>query len=336
MRLSASQMLPPRQRLRSLVTDVAWGHVAADALAGLDADLNYMVALLPTHTRVLSETKSGERFVDVFLGWENGPVVTVPLGGARDVAWTYVEHGKTRRGSATLTASAGSGLVTVTGEHPAEADQPVVLALLGARRVERMVRKLTTQAQSSEWTLISELERYILFSLETASRRVAREIEGDVEDTDIVDYYADRDNHGVIDKITIDKLAGELLYGAEGAVATSVLRRLVLRCATTAINQQPLGAYLAVNIYSQAELHVRREIGDPHVGRKVRRLARETGAADIETLIAAYRKAHPRDELGRKRAIAALTAGKTLESTATSMTNWTAGEFGESLAGEPV
>ena len=325
MRLSASQMLPPRQVLRKLVTDIAWGLAVRRVFEDLDGRSHYMAALLPTSTKVLSETKTGERLVDVFLTWSDGPVVAAPVHGSVDTSWSFVEHGKKVSGTVTLTAHEASGIIDVSESYPAHAAPLTAVVLLGTRRFERLILKLERMAAESEWTLVSELERYVLFSLEAANRRVAREIEGDSEDTELTDYYADRDNHGVLDRIALDKIAGTLLYGADGTPASSVIRRLIVRCATTSINQQPLSSYLATNVYSQAELHIRREIGDPHVGRKVRRLARESGAPDIDSLLAAYRVAHPKDELGLRRAIAALTAGKSVESTATSMSRWLGG-----------
>lgn len=311
MRLSAAQMLPPRTIMRPLLDDVAWG--AAAAALDTRADV---IALLPTHTKVLSHTKTGERLVEVFLNWKLGPAVALADGATVEVTWSYTEHRKTTTGTAVLTAHAG--VVDTAGDYPEHATAPRTHLTFGTRGWDRVIAKLTGTASESEWRLLSELERYVTFSLETANRRVAREIEGDVEDTDIVDYYVDRDNFGVVDGIAIEKLTTELLFGRAGAANGSVVKRLIGRCATTSINNQPLPSYLATNIYSHAEEHVRREIGDPHVGRKVRRLARRAGARDLESILAAYRQAHPNDELGAGRAIAALTAGKTIEATSTS------------------
>ena len=64
---------------------------------------------------------------------------------------------------------------------------------------------------------------------------------------------------------------------------------------------------------------MRRHIGDPHIGRKIRRLAREQGPDSIDELIEMYRRAHPRESVGRDRVIAALSADKTLDSVSHSL-----------------
>jgi hypothetical protein len=67
--------------------------------------------------------------------------------------------------------------------------------------------------------------------------------------------------------------------------------------------------YFAVNIRARAEEAIRRRIGDPKIGPKIRRVQAKVQAETVDELIEAYRLIHPRDALARKRAIAALTAG---------------------------
>ena len=54
---------------------------------------------------------------------------------------------------------------------------------------------------------------------------------------------------------------------------------------------------------------MRRAIGDPHVGPKVRGLARELGTTDVDTIVAAYRRRWPGDHLAADRAGQALSVG---------------------------
>ncbi|WP_332798106.1 hypothetical protein, partial [Xanthomonas sp. WCS2019Cala2-53] len=88
-------------------------------------------------------------------------------------------------------------------------------------------------------------------------------------------------NHGVADHVALEGLATSLLWGTE-AQADSIVLRMVDRAASTHINNQPLGSWFDINLRARAEEAVRRHIGDPHIGRKIRRLAREQGPDSID------------------------------------------------------
>lgn len=316
MRLSAAQSLPPLETIRQHLNSVAWGYDSA-ALESLDGRKPYAVALLPHYTKVLSDTKAGTRLVDAHLAWAHGTVVAVPRSGeALTLPWSVVEHGKKHSGTAQL-AVTSSGEWDLTG-YPEHTELPVAYGGV-SRGYKRMRARLAEDGKTAAWRLLADLETHVTRALEAANRTVARELEGDTRPDDEIDLFVDRSNHGAVDAITLENLAGELMYGKDGSSDGSVLLRLITRCATTAINQQPVGSYLAVNILSAAEVAIRRYLNDPHIGRKVRRLARELSITDLDTLLAAYRKAHPQDELGRRRAINALSAGKTLDATSSPM-----------------
>lgn len=316
MRLSTSQQLPAHSAMRAQLTAIAWGIAAPAAFSALDRDAENTIALLPTHARIVTDTKTGSRLVDVYLAWSDGTVVALPTGSSRTVTWTIVEHGARITGDTVITATVG-GEITVDGGYPEHAQPPVVHNALGARGHDRALNRLTKQSTNAEWELLHDLERYVLFSLERANSRVARELDGDVEVPQHSDFFAD----AVVDRITLDRLSGSLLFGTVGhADTTSVMRRLILRCATTPINQQPLASYLGTNIFSACEEAVRREIGDPHIGRKIRRLHRATGSTSVAELVAQYNAQNPTSEdIGPKRVIAALSAGRAVEANSTSL-----------------
>lgn len=99
---------------------------------------------------------------------------------------------------------------------------------------------------------------------------------------------------------------------------TSVLIRMIRLAALTPINRQPLGPWFATNIPARAEELIRRTIGDPHIGRKVRRVMRAYNPASLDELLEIYRRTHPEDGAGRDRLLAAISAGKTVDATSTS------------------
>ncbi len=308
MRLSAAATLPSASRLQELLTAMAWAHDAEKVLSGLDRRSGFTVIGLPIFTRLISDTKQGKREVVARLTWADGAVLAIPTGVIEQPHWSVVEHGRRRRGTCTVSVTSGEIL---TEGYPSGASHPRLFP------APKPLAQLQRDGAAAEWALLSELEPHVTASLQAANRTVAREIEDNNED---IDLYTDRSNHGAVDTVALEKLAGQLLYGTEGSRDGSIVLRLIRRCAQTAINQQPVASYLAANIFSAAEEAIRREIRDPHIGRKVRRLARKLNASDLETVIRAYRAAHPKDALGRTRAILALTAGKTIDAVSSSLT----------------
>ncbi|MHB1973790.1 MAG: hypothetical protein ACYCR4_05810, partial [Acidimicrobiales bacterium] len=63
-----------------------------------------------------------------------------------------------------------------------------------------------------------------------------------------------------------------------------------------------------VALRSAAETAIRRRIGDPHIGRKVRTLARSSDVSDPGDLLQRYREHWPEDGAGADRIDAALRA----------------------------
>lgn len=317
MRLSAARSLPTQGWMRARFDAIGWAADAEALLAGLDRRKRFAILLLPHHACIQSDTKAGIRSVDAYLTWSTGSVIAVPQGGSVCAKWHVVEHGQRRSGTSRFSIG-DDNIAHVDGVYPDAADQPLLVGTERARDYPAMLGSLRERAQRSQWELLLALEHHVVVTLAAANRRVARELEGDL-DYDVIDLYVDRSNHGAVDQVSLEKLSSELLFGDDGGNDTSVVMRLVRRCATTAINQQPIPAYLAANIFSAAEEAIRREIKDPHIGRKVRRVARSLRGANFEDVIAEYRKVHPKDELGRRRALAALSAGKTIDSTASSL-----------------
>lgn len=281
MRRSAARHLPPPARLRELVQDVAWGAAASEL------DARARVLLLPLHAQMPGG--------DAYISWKPAPVV----GLGDTVTWTVVEAG---------TRYAGSAVAMVpeaVGEWPAAAAPQRAIAGDVARR-----------GAESEWNLISELEQFVAYALEDRNRFVARELEDRVGSEP--EGWAPSLNHGAVDAVALETLAGELLYGTADD-GSSVIQRMVRRAALTNINNQPLGSWFGRNILPRAEEAIRRSIGDPHIGRKVRRIWREVGATNLDELLDAYRRTYPQDRIGRERAIAAISAGKSLDSISSSL-----------------
>ena len=112
----------------------------------------------------------------------------------------------------------------------------------------------------------------------------------------------------LVDQVKLDQLRDQMLFGDDTHSAAA--ERLLTLCAApgTFRRVDPL-RYLTTAIRRDAMTTLRRAIGDPHVGPKVRGLARELGTTDVDTIVAAYRRRWPGDHLAADRAGQALSVG---------------------------
>lgn len=173
----------------------------------------------------------------------------------------------------------------VDGALPAPLHEVAPLSVLHKKGIE------------AAWKLSMRLESYLTELVRGASRRVAA-------DVGVMG--------GVLDDAAVEEVVGDL-------VSRGKLLEWAKRLATTEkLMTQSMNSYLHINLRSMAETAVRRRIGDPHVGRKVRALFRETKARSMADFLALYHARYPKDAVGQERALAALSAGSLVETNALS------------------
>lgn len=68
--------------------------------------------------------------------------------------------------------------------------------------------------------------------------------------------------------------------------------------------------YVMATLRSAAETAIRRSVGDPHIGRKVREFARQHSPQNLEELVQGYREAFPSYHLSSRRAPTAMLLGQ--------------------------
>lgn len=277
MNYAAMRTLPHPDLMRELVTKVAWGIAAESAAA------SSLIAL--PHAANFGAGAA-------YLHWSPG--IVIEAGTA--AKWRAVERGAALSGAITVHSP-----TDIDGDYPAGAAAPVAVGR----------SSLIISGEQARFQMVASLETHIEEQLKVANRLVARELEGRLGD-EAENWAPSGSNHGVVDTTALEGIATELMWGAADKPDSTVLR-MVDRAATTHINNQPLGSWFAVNLRSRCEEAVRRHIGDPHVGRKIRRLAREHSPSTIEELLDLYGRAHPSESVGEKRVIAALSADKTLD-----------------------
>ena len=229
------------------------------------------------------------------LVWKTGPVVVLTPGVPVELEWHLTCLGHDSRGTLTVLYMEDTGVQT--GYKGPLSMSPVVREFSSLRHAQRLLRGIVNQGRDGRWNLVSSLELFTNNKLNRANATGAAEL----------GEFADHAIATVLDDIAIEQLLAEMLYG-DGS--SSVITRMVDRSLLpeTFRSVDPMH-YFAVGLRARAEEAIRRRIGDPKIGPKIRRVAMRSNASTLDELLAAYKLAHPNDSLAKKRAIAALTAG---------------------------
>lgn len=282
---------------------MAVGAAAAGLLEG-ELPEEGAVVVLPTWSWTLPHVDVGRKGVGydreplrlpVRLCWSCGPVL-VHAAGTRDrLGWHGTGLGLTDQGDLVVDERPGgadaTGLSGWDDDLPDRArvrcvPTPALRAELGA---------LARAGHEARWELMAHLEsRYVGREMTLAAARVVAEVSDGAE-------------HG-LDELTIETLVSRFVYGDPGQDSPSPLSRLLDHALTPSqFHRVDPARWLVVALRRDAERFIRHYLGDPGVGPKVRRLARELGSGSLDDLVTAYQERHPRDRVAHHRAISALT-----------------------------
>lgn len=303
--MTTESSMPQLSIICSLLGDVITSQSAARLIPTIDTlptsgDLITAPSWAWTPPRIdvgrKGKTASGELTkMPVRLDWTGGNVFVTARDENPDAPFRFIGLGHDARISSRVLQTEDTILARYAGATFGSA--PELVHFTSHRQLERNLRGLVKKGSHSRWELVSGLEPFTLRKLTQANGRVAAEL----------GEYRAHAAPKVLDEIAIDGLLADLLYG-DGQ--SSVIIRMLERGTNplTFMRVDPMH-YFAVNIRARAEEAIRRRIGDPKIGPKVRRVQAKVQAETVEELIEAYRLIHPKDALARKRAIAALTAG---------------------------
>ena len=223
------------------------------------------------------------------------PVVLVPAGGNTVCSFEVTGVGVSASGSTLVSACA-------PGRHndpPASAGNGLVPAVLYARPMARRrvlveLDRLASDGALALWEARQVLERHAEWMLRHRHVAVAAEIS------------PERDLH-LLDSTDLEVVRTELLLGDPDGRISPAYDRIIERCLTpSAFARVDPQRRVMTSLRSVAESAIRRRIGDPHVGRKVRQLLREQTFADLGELLSCYRERWPRDAIGVRRVAAAV------------------------------
>lgn len=169
------------------------------------------------------------------------------------------------------------------------------------RRTLADLDELVRAGRQAQWQLLFSLEPFVTSTVRKAHSAVSHEI------GEMTGRF-----QPVLHDTGIEQIVNVLMVGepSAGVVDTPSVPRLLEQCLRhdRFTKVDPL-MFLRRNLRRDAEDQVRRAIGDPRIGPKVRRVARQMPGSTVEEIVAAYRREHPQDKLSTARAEAALQVG---------------------------
>jgi len=217
--------------------------------------------------------------------------------------WEATGAGHRRSGITHVRASTRvlEGTFTFNATEPLVPSEVCVPVLSRVRARSRM-QEVIEDGRKAQWEALTSIEEHLSWAFERAHAAVRYELLGD-------------DNPAGLDTETKESIKDSLMFGSvtdqrpNRVKPESFAFRLLDRCLEvgtfTKVDPQK---YVITTLVSGSETAIRRHIGDPHIGRKIRRLREERTWSSGDELVEAYRQRYPQDCLGLDRAEAALTA----------------------------
>ena len=226
------------------------------------------------------------------VAWQPGAVALVPRGRPVAVSWRAAGLGLDERGGALLACTPHPGVRQDPGTGLPDR---VTAAAASRTRMAHDLARVVAAGRAARWDLLQLLEPYVRAAVIRGHARVAAEVAGGTTSSRPV----------VLDDTDLEVVIDALLLG-EGERPGPVARMLD-RCLRpdTFARVDPL-RYIAVTLRRDAEQEIRRRIGDPRIGRKIRALHRLHPGISLPDLVERYRALHPRDDLSFQRAAKAL------------------------------
>lgn len=243
----------------------------------------------------------GTLLLPIRVSWAPAPLLVLPPGEQVRVAWKAAGLGHTGHGqtlACALGRSAGQRLAEDPSSGlPSETGSPV----LGRAALRTELRRLAERGRDAQWALYAKLESFAMRAVQRAHGRVASEMAGD-------SVRPDGFAVPVLSQTDLEMVASRMTLSDDPARESAVIR-LVECCMreTTFTKVDPLH-YVTVALDRDAEAEVRRAIGDPHIGPKIRKLARSLHRdATVSEVLAACQRQWPSQRIGQARVQAALT-----------------------------
>lgn len=250
---------------------------------------------------------TGERMLmPVRNNWDT-PMVVLVADEAVPVAYRTRGMGHATAGQSKLVRRPGQAPVSGVTALPSLAEPVFVGAGIPSRNAAYLTA-LVKAGDSARWEILADLEPKLRATVYKAHSSVSYEIG---LSTGVVEP--------MLDELGLEQIVDAMMYGElqdDGDVETfgrdkgkpSAIFRLIELCLEPDcfLRVDPL-RYMTKHMRRDAETQIRRRLGDPHIGPKIREIARRHPRAEIADIVEAYREVYPKDRLSLPRARAALS-----------------------------
>ena len=281
---------------------MAWGEAAAGLIDDIPHAPCAVVYLPPfvwgTPTRRTGRKSKNYRdgselLLPARVTWSTPSVFLLRDGESAEVTWeTEGLVGLPDSGTITLTAVS-------TDEGAERFSQPFVniptthaIRVKTRPSVRRTLNDTVAGGRHAMWEVLQTLEQNLEWGFRKALASVTAEIGADLQP---------------LDSVTVEGIQNEILYGQSGD-RDSLALALVRRClAAEPFSQVDPQMYIRRWAFSTSESAIRRKIGDPHIGRRIRAVAREINSDDPDEVVAEFSRRNPDLHVGRKRVADALS-----------------------------
>jgi hypothetical protein len=195
------------------------------------------------------------------------------------------------RGEAEIFPTDGSTVVTygATLSIPKEIRAPIFSKI----EFRQTLDDLVSDGRTARWEILHIFENNLRWNFERALQSVNAEL--------------GLDEMPVIDRAASETIQNTILLGDDGS-RDSLALRLISRCLEgEAFSRVDPERYVRQALFSGSESAIRRYIGDPHIGRQVRRVSDQIQSEDVDLVTEEFSRQRPRARLGSNRAKAALS-----------------------------
>ena len=326
--------LPPHMWLHSF-TQRLQAMIHQKHIVAIRPQENGTWVLLPTWIDLDAKTPAGKKStahsIPARINWtlDDAPDQDISLlqisnGQTVQAHWSITSLGYKESGTTTITG--GDTNRTVTG-HLLPKNVTVDTTQQDTSR-HAIKRNIIQKGCDSKWEALQQLAPSVEKSLESVKWTISHEIAGNPDETTTTPTP-------VLDKIAIQKLRDEMLYGGPTKAGNSNVSRLLDRSLEpdTFKDVDPLH-YMAKNIRRDCYHVIGRAIDDPYTtGKRIRNVYRKNenrirqhltyqdGVATtasmnsaIDLLVNLYHETYPRPRISRTTALRALTVGATADS----------------------
>lgn len=281
---------------------ISWGR-AAERLLAAGVPSRCAVVLLPVWTwhepirdvgRKAMARGGGRLLLPVRVVWERGPVLLVSYRHPVTDRWTAEGLGLHLDGALTVAAADRRGTVLrVADDELPDRTRP---GLLAQAAVQRELETLVADGRTAMWEAIALVTPFVEKAVTRAHAALSADVLGEA-------------GGRLCSPTTLEQVASTLTLGDDGPLEQVPVVRIINRVlepgSTVRVDPQ---RYVLVAVNGVAGEAVKRAVGDPRVGGRVREVARSLPyGAGVPEILAHYTRLHPRDRLGHRRATDALT-----------------------------